>query len=742
MFRAVEIIAYYYTLGLPHSLNQIIMSISTVICIVQWILVYSSSHLLSLRAENCVWPQKCGGLTFSYPFRLEQKTCGLPGFDITCKGKSSSRSDLGTPYLPTLSGEVLVLNISYDHVLVDAANLYAFPCSKEVNFTNATTFNLSDEGPFRISGSNKFFAVGCNTSGMFQMLIGDRFQETPYSGSCTSMCRYNQTLYGRRLPCKENGCCQMPVPEGYTRISLTARFLSSYGSDNCSNSASAIVDQDSWDLISNSMSFKASSSSLRIDWAILNDTCSSAQNKSSYQCSPNTECENRDWGYVCKCKTGYEGDGYTSGTRCKEIKNCTGFSCFQTLSIIIGVCGTLIAALLSGGSLFWILKLRKSKRDKENNFQRNGGDRLEKLISSRGGVEGMKLFTLDEIEKATNKFSENLILGSGGYGTVYKGTLTNESLVAVKRSKDVDCKEIDQFVNEVSILSQINHRNVVKLLGCCLETSVPLLVYEYISNGTLFDHLHGKRPEQQQLTWERRLRIATETAEALSYLHSAASIPIVHRDVKTTNILLENDYNPKVADFGVSRLVPMGQTHITTVVQGTLGYLDPEYFQTIQLTEKSDVYSFGVVLVELLTGLKPVSYERMRNQSNLAIFFLSTVNTRGFREIIDPRLDVDEGNNVESMRRVAGLAKECLSVEGEKRPSMKEVVQELLWSKGGERPHAWLNIDVVDKPEEMVGLIVNEEERREGIRSAYSVPEQCSSSFSIEGLGDGVRSGR
>ncbi|GLJ07292.1 hypothetical protein SUGI_0063680 [Cryptomeria japonica] len=653
MFRAVEIIAYYYTLGLPHSLNQIIMSISTVICIVQWILVYSSSHLLSLRAENCVWPQKCGGLTFSYPFRLEQKTCGLPGFDITCKGKSSSRSDLGTPYLPTLSGEVLVLNISYDHVLVDAANLYAFPCSKE-------------------------------------MLIGDRFQETPYSGSCTSMCRYNQTLYGRRLPCKENGCCQMPVPEGYTRISLTARFLSSYGSDNCSNSASAIVDQDSWDLISNSMSFKASSSSLRIDWAILNDTCSSAQNKSSYQCSPNTECENRDWGYVCKCKTGYEGDGYTSGTRCKEIKNCTGFSCFQTLSIIIGVCGTLIAALLSGGSLFWILKLRKSKRDKENNFQRNGGDRLEKLISSRGGVEGMKLFTLDEIEKATNKFSENLILGSGGYGTVYKGTLTNESLVAVKRSKDVDCKEIDQFVNEVSILSQINHRNVVKLLGCCLETSVPLLVYEYISNGTLFDHLHGKRPEQQQLTWERRLRIATETAEALSYLHSAASIPIVHRD----------------------------------------------------LTEKSDVYSFGVVLVELLTGLKPVSYERMRNQSNLAIFFLSTVNTRGFREIIDPRLDVDEGNNVESMRRVAGLAKECLSVEGEKRPSMKEVVQELLWSKGGERPHAWLNIDVVDKPEEMVGLIVNEEERREGIRSAYSVPEQCSSSFSIEGLGDGVRSGR
>ncbi|GLJ07401.1 hypothetical protein SUGI_0066140 [Cryptomeria japonica] len=153
------------------------------------------------------------------------------------------------------------------------------------------------------------------------------------------------------------------------------------------------------------------------------------------------------------------------------------------------------------------------------------------------------------------------------------------------------------------------------------------------------------------------MRIATETAEALSYLHSAASVPIVHRDVKSSNILLDNDYNPNVADFGVSRLVPMGQTHITTVVEGTMGYFDPEYFQTVQLTEKSDVHSFGVVLVELLTGLKPVSYERMKNQSNLAIFFLSTVNKTGFREIIDPRLDVDEGKNMESMRRVAGLAK-------------------------------------------------------------------------------------
>ncbi|XP_059066596.1 putative wall-associated receptor kinase-like 16 [Cryptomeria japonica] len=459
------------------------------------------------------------------------------------------------------------------------------------------------------------------------------------------------------------------------------------------------------------------------------------------KCSPNTECGNRIWGYVCSCKTGYDGDGYTNGTGCTKTNKCAGFSCFKTLPIITGVFGTAIAVLLVGGGLFWILKLRKSKRDKKNNFKRNGGDRLEKLISLRG-VESVKHFSLNEIEKATNKFSQNLILGSGGYGTVYKGTLTNGLLVAVKRSKQVDSKQIDQFINEVCILSQINHRNVVELLGCCLETSVPLLVYEYISNGTLFDHLHGNKQKRQQIPWEKRLCIAIETAEALSYLHSAASIPIVHRDVKSSNILLDNDCNPKVADFGMSRLVPMGQTHITTVVQGTLGYLDPEYVQTVQLTEKSDVYSFGVVLAELLTGLRPVSYERMDNHSNLAIYFLSTVNTMGFGEIIDPRLDVKEGKNRESMRRVAALAKECLSVEGEKRPSMKEVVQELLWIKEGERLHVWVNNDAAGNPEEVMELIVGEEERREGIRAAYSITEQCSSSFSIEGLGIGMRWGR
>lgn len=286
-----------------------------------------------------------------------------------------------------------------------------------------------------------------------------------------------------------------------------------------------------------------------------------------------------------------------------------------------------------------------------------------------------RIFSIAELERATDGFDEHRVVGRGGYGTVYKGILSDEGVVAIKKSKLVDESQIEQFINEVVVLSKTRHENVVKLLGCCLESQVPMLVYEFIPNGTLFDYIHNSR-SSSPMSWENRLRIATETAGALAYLHYKAPIPIIHRDVKSSNILLDENHTAKVSDFGASRLVPLDRSHVTTLVQGTLGYLDPEYFYTSQLTEKSDVYSFGVVLVELLTTEKPVSFRRAEMERNLASHFVMLLEeNRLLEEAVDCKLVEEAGWR--HLFAVAQLAMRCLSVKGEERPTMKEVVVEL-----------------------------------------------------------------
>ncbi|GKV26876.1 hypothetical protein SLEP1_g36094 [Rubroshorea leprosula] len=270
--------------------------------------------------------------------------------------------------------------------------------------------------------------------------------------------------------------------------------------------------------------------------------------------------------------------------------------------------------------------------------------------------------------------SNNFLQLRGGQGTVYKGMLVDGRIVAVKKSTVLDKEKVKEFINEVAILTQINHRNIVKLLGCCLETEVPLLVYEFIPNGTLFQYIHDEN-EDFPLTWDRRLRIAAEVAAALSYLHSAASIPIYHRDVKSSNILVDEKYRAKVSDFGTSRSIAIDQTHLTTNVQGTFGYLDPEYYQSSQFTEKSDVYSFGVVLTELLTGEEPISLTRAEGGRSLASHFIHSMEGNGLFSILDAR--VRESSAHEEITKVAKLALRCLSLNGKKRPKMIEVAAEL-----------------------------------------------------------------
>ncbi|CAN8312290.1 unnamed protein product [Cochlearia groenlandica] len=244
------------------------------------------------------------------------------------------------------------------------------------------------------------------------------------------------------------------------------------------------------------------------------------------------------------------------------------------VGILIGLLG-LVFVFGTFGMYKLVKKRRRIIRNKKF-FKRNGGLLLQQHLTTKdGNVEMSRIFTSKELKKATDNFSANRVLGQGGQGTVYKGMLEDGRIVAVKRSKLVDKNKLEEFINEVVLLSHINHRNIVKLLGCCLETEVPVLVYEYIPNGDLFKRLHNES-DDYTMTWEVRLRIAIEIAGALSYMHSAASFPIYHRDVKTTNILLDEKYRGKVSDFGTSRSVTIDQTHLTTQVAGTFGYMDPE----------------------------------------------------------------------------------------------------------------------------------------------------------------------
>lgn len=293
-------------------------------------------------------------------------------------------------------------------------------------------------------------------------------------------------------------------------------------------------------------------------------------------------------------------------------------------------------------------------------------------MKSQQGV-AFKIFSEEELQKATNRFDEQQVLGHGGHGTVYKGVLKSDVEVAVKRCMTIDEQHKKEFGKEMLILSQINHKNIVKLLGCCLEVEIPILVYELIPNGTLFHLIHGNHGRHISLA--TRLQIAHESAEALAYLHSCASPPILHGDVKSSNILLDGDYIAKVSDFGASILAPTDESQFVTLVQGTCGYLDPEYMQTCQLTDKSDVYSFGVVLLELLTRKKAFNLEGPEHEKSLSMRFLSAMKENKLEDILDDQIKNNE--NMEFLEEIAELARQCLEMCGENRPSMKEVADKL-----------------------------------------------------------------
>ncbi|XP_055809662.1 LEAF RUST 10 DISEASE-RESISTANCE LOCUS RECEPTOR-LIKE PROTEIN KINASE-like 1.1 isoform X2 [Solanum dulcamara] len=286
---------------------------------------------------------------------------------------------------------------------------------------------------------------------------------------------------------------------------------------------------------------------------------------------------------------------------------------------------------------------------------------------------GVPVFSYSELEEATNDFNPSRVLGDGGFGTVYYGKLKDRREIAVKRLYEHNFKRMEQFVNEIDILTRLRHNNLVTLYGCTSRRSRELLlVYEYIPNGTLADHLHGDIAKDGSLTWPIRMNIAVETAGALAYLHSS---DVIHCDVKTNNILLDHNFSVKVADFGISRLFPNNVSHISTTPRGTPGYIDPKYHECYQLTCKSDVYSFGVVLVELISSMPVVDMNRQSQEINLANFAINKIIKSAVNELIDPSLGFDSDSKTREMTTsVAELAFLCLQTDRDMRPTMVEVL--------------------------------------------------------------------
>ncbi|XP_058769098.1 LEAF RUST 10 DISEASE-RESISTANCE LOCUS RECEPTOR-LIKE PROTEIN KINASE-like 1.1 [Vicia villosa] len=359
------------------------------------------------------------------------------------------------------------------------------------------------------------------------------------------------------------------------------------------------------------------------------------------------------------------------------------------IGLVIGILGILFI-----GFMFLLLLYKRKHAISVGHFQSSNSysdasiNRRREIGSKHFGVP---LFSYDELRKATNNFDHTKELGDGGFGTVYLGKLPDGREVAVKRLYEHNYRRVEQFMNEVNILTTLRHKNLVSLYGCTSRHSRELLlVYEYISNGTIASHLHGELAKPNLLPWSIRIKIAIETATALTYLHASG---IIHRDVKTSNILLDDNFRVKVADFGLSRLFPEDATHVSTAPQGTPGYLDPEYHQFYQLTSKSDVYSFGVVLIELISSKPAVDINRSREEINLSTLATKKIQESAIDELVDPSLGFHLDNEVNSMIvSVAELAFQCLQRDKEMRPSMEEVLDELRRIESGK--------DVVEVVEE------------------------------------------
>ncbi|KAK9204569.1 hypothetical protein WN943_014831 [Citrus x changshan-huyou] len=638
-----------------------------------------------------LWPNKaskdlcqsdCGNVTIIYPFGIGDGCYFDKSFEVFCDYSSGSPKAFlaGINNLQVLDGYVYDPYTSFDVYMM---RVY-IPVMKSSNLTSNDKGVSLSGSPFTFSRSrNRFTAIGCNN---YSAII-KRHNDSSVFGGCLSISTCDPAL---NPSCYDFLCT---LPQNITQV-FNAEISNFYSKSIPQKCHSVSMVEEDWinsKYLKNPHDLKDHGQvPALLEWAKGRGYCYEEYNSKTTRNKDNRCLIQLSSGYLCLCywETSFDGrlDGYRSGYLLCNITspyNCSsgcpkGYNssnppfgdCHRNelvpilhknshVKFIIIGCNSGLGMLFLLIGTWWLYKFIKRRSEvklKQKFFKRNGGLLLQQQSSSNeGNTEKTKLFTSMELEMATDNFNTNRILGQGGQGTVYKGMLTDGRIAAVKKSKLVDESNIEQFINEVVILTQINHRNVVKLFGCCLETEVPLLV-----------------------SFKCSILFASTT-----------SIPIYHRDIKSANILLDDKFRAKVSDFGASRSVTIDQTHLTTRVLGTFGYLDPEYFRSSQFTEKSDVYSFGVVLVELLTGQKPIRSTEAEEDKSLAGYFLLAMKENRLFDVLDAQV-LKEAKE-EEIITVAMLAKRCLNLNGRKRPTMKEVAFEL----GGIRAQKCEDIDLV-----------------------------------------------
>ncbi|KAE8100166.1 hypothetical protein FH972_018091 [Carpinus fangiana] len=651
-------------------------------------------------------PSHCGDVEIPFPFGLSVDCFLDESFYITCQS--------GKPF----TGNVPVRNISIDTHELHVLNYVARDCPTDGS-KNRTSLRVPQ---YTISNSkNKFTGIGCDT---IAYLSGYQNGEE-YKIGCSSQCPTPNNV-GTGF-CSGVGCCEVRFPYGLRNISVEVESFNNHASVQRFNPCgyAFVVEKGQFNFSASYLqNYTNEMVPLVLDWAVMSNlTCEEARHKPNFACKDiNSECidnQTRPAGYSCQCKQGYRGNPYLHGG-CDDIDECLDgtHNCTEQCTNGIGnyTCGNcpswrrgngkkdsegcsvdpklpILASIgiaigltsMLGGS-WWLylefqskisIKLKARMSIKLEAKLKEGGSKLEQHLGQQGSTpKNAKIFTYEELKEATNNYhEESRIIGKGGFGTVYKGSLPNNTIVAIKKTNIVDPDQVDQFINEIIQLSKIDHKNVVKLLGWCLKTEA-LLVYEFVPKGTLFDYIRNEsNTSNKQREWETRLRIATETAGALSYLHFTASPPIIHRDVKPSNILLDDNFIAKVSNFGISKSIPQDQKELATAVHGTSEYLDPEYEKTKLLTKKSDVYSFGVVLIDLLTVWGVLESTMSKNGKTKAKNFLSSLEENRLPDILDDR--IDEKGNKEQIKKVVKLAEMCLRLKGDERPTMEELRKEL-----------------------------------------------------------------